>query len=128
MVSLEAVSAIVSSRGESEKAMPKAAEIDERRGLRDTSQIKVLVADDHAMVREGIAEMLSLNEDIEIVGQAGDGREAIELAKETRPDVVILDVEMPVMGAQAALRRLLELSPPPKVNYRHRVRQPTPGA
>ncbi len=67
------------------------------------------------MVCEGMAEMLSLNEDIEIVGQSGDGREAVELAKETKPDVVILDLEMPVIGAQAALRRLLELSPPPKV-------------
>jgi DNA-binding NarL/FixJ family response regulator len=75
----------------------------------------VLVADDHAMVREGMAEMLSLNEDIEIVAQAGDGREAIELARETSPDVVLLDVEMPVMGAQAALKQLLKLSPPPKV-------------
>jgi len=75
----------------------------------------VLVADDHAMVREGMAEMLSLNEDIEIVAQAGDGREAIELARETSPDVVLLDVEMPVMGAQAALKQLLKLSPTPKV-------------
>lgn len=75
----------------------------------------MLLVDDHAMVREGMAEMLSLNEDIEVVGQAGDGREAVELAKETGPDVVILDVEMPVMGAQATLKRLLELSPPPKV-------------
>ena len=73
------------------------------------------MADDHAMVREGMAEMLSLNEDIEIVAQAGDGREAIELARETSPDVVLLDVEMPVMGAQAALKQLLKLSPPPKV-------------
>jgi len=75
----------------------------------------VLVADDHAMVREGMAEMLSLNEDIEIIAQAGDGREAIELARETSPDVVLLDVEMPVMGAQAALKQLLKLSPTPKV-------------
>ena len=75
----------------------------------------MLLADDHAMVREGMAEMLSLNEDIEVVGQAGDGRQAVALAQETQPEVVILDVEMPVMGAQATLRRLLELSPPPKV-------------
>ena len=75
----------------------------------------MVLADDHAMVREGMAEMLSLNEDVEIVGQAGNGREAVELAKEVKPDVVILDVEMPVMGAQVALKRLLELSPPPKV-------------
>ncbi len=73
------------------------------------------MADDHAMVREGMAEMLSLNEDIEIVAQAGDGREAIELARETSPDVVLLDVEMPVMGAQAALKQLLKLSPTPKI-------------
>lgn len=73
------------------------------------------MADDHAMVREGLAEMLSLNEDIEVVAQAGDGREAVALAKEEHPDVVILDVEMPVMGAQAALRQLLALSPRPKV-------------
>ena len=77
--------------------------------------IKALIADDHAMVREGMAQMLSLNEDIEVVAQAGDGREAVALARETRPDVVILDVEMPVMGAQAALKRFLEFPKPPKV-------------
>ncbi len=67
------------------------------------------------MVREGMAEMLGLNDDIEVVAQARDGREAVALAKRENPDVVILDVEMPVMGAQATLRRLQELSPPPKV-------------
>ena len=67
------------------------------------------------MVREGMAEMLSLNDDVEVVAQAGDGREAVELAKKTAPDVVILDVEMPVMGAQAAIAHLLRLSPKPKV-------------
>jgi DNA-binding NarL/FixJ family response regulator len=75
----------------------------------------VLLADDHAMVREGMAEMLSLNEDVEVVAQAGNGREAVALAKETAPDVVILDVEMPVMGAQAAMAHLLRLSPTPRV-------------
>jgi DNA-binding NarL/FixJ family response regulator len=75
----------------------------------------VLLADDHALVREGMAQMLSLNDDVKVVGQAGDGREAVALARETRPDVVILDVEMPVMGAQAALKRLQELGSPPKV-------------
>ncbi len=67
------------------------------------------------MVREGMAEMLSLNEDVEVVAQAGNGREAVALAKETAPDVVILDVEMPVMGAQAAMAHLLRLSPTPRV-------------
>ena len=67
------------------------------------------------MVREGMAEMLSLNGDVEVVAQAGNGREAVALAKQTAPDVVILDVEMPVMGAQAAISHLLRLSPKPKV-------------
>lgn len=75
----------------------------------------MLLADDHAMVREGMAEMLSLNDDVEVVAQAGNGREAVALAKETVPDVVILDVEMPVMGAQAALGKLLKFPSPPKV-------------
>lgn len=75
----------------------------------------MLVADDHAMVRQGISEMLSTDESIRVVGEAGNGKEALALARETKPDVVILDVEMPVMGAQPALRRLLDLSPQPKV-------------
>lgn len=66
------------------------------------------------MVREGMAEMLDLHDDIEVVAQAADGREAIELARETQPDVAILDVEMPVMGAQATLKRLREFKAPPK--------------
>jgi DNA-binding NarL/FixJ family response regulator len=75
----------------------------------------VLLADDHAMVRQGMAEMLSTDEGIEVVAEAADGREAVDLARRTNPDVVILDVEMPVMGGQVALRRLLDISPPPRV-------------
>lgn len=59
--------------------------------------------------------MLSTDEGIEVVAEAADGREAVDLAWRSRPDVVILDVEMPVMGGQVALRKLLALSPPPKV-------------
>jgi DNA-binding NarL/FixJ family response regulator len=75
----------------------------------------VLLADDHAMVREGMAEMLSLEDDVEVVAQASNGREAIALARQTYPDVVILDVEMPVMGAQGALQRIMEAPSPPQV-------------
>ena len=75
----------------------------------------MLLADDHAMVRQGMAEMLSTDEGIEVVAEAADGREAVDLARRTNPDVVILDVEMPVMGGQVALRRLLDISPPPRV-------------
>ncbi len=59
--------------------------------------------------------MLSTDPGIEIVGEATNGREAVDLAREKRPDVIVLDVEMPVMGGQVALRRLLDLSPPPRV-------------
>ena len=59
--------------------------------------------------------MLSTDPGIEIVGEAANGKEAVNLAERTKPDVAILDVEMPLMGGQAALRRLLDLSPPPRV-------------
>lgn len=75
----------------------------------------MLLADDHAMVREGMSEMLSTDEDIEVVGEAENGQEAVELVRKLKPDVVILDIEMPVMGAQVALTRMLRISPLPKV-------------
>ncbi|MBA3952913.1 MAG: response regulator transcription factor [Rubrobacter sp.] len=75
----------------------------------------MILADDHAMVRQGFSEMLSADAGMEVVGEAENGREAVALAERTGPDVAILDVEMPVMGAQAALKKLLALSPPPKV-------------
>jgi DNA-binding NarL/FixJ family response regulator len=75
----------------------------------------VLLADDHALVRQGMAEMLSTDPGMEVVAEAANGREAVDLAHKQRPDVVILDVEMPVMSGQVALRKLLDLRPPPKV-------------
>jgi DNA-binding NarL/FixJ family response regulator len=77
--------------------------------------IRVVLADDHTMFRQGLKEMLSTDEYIEVVGEAENGAEAVELAKKTLPDVVVLDVEMPVMGAREAMNRLLLLSPSPRI-------------
>jgi DNA-binding NarL/FixJ family response regulator len=77
--------------------------------------IRVVLADDHTMFRQGLKEMLSTDEHIKVVGEAENGAEAVELARETSPDVVILDVEMPVMGAREAMDQLLLLSPPPSI-------------
>jgi DNA-binding NarL/FixJ family response regulator len=75
----------------------------------------VLLADDHAMFRQGVREMLSTDEEIEVVGEAQNGREAVALAERLKPDVVLLDVEMPIMGARQAMERMLGNAPTPRV-------------
>lgn len=77
--------------------------------------IKVLLVDDHALFREGVAEIFNAEEGMEVVGEAANGEEAIGLAAEVKPDVVLLDVEMPLMGAEQALRRILCTSPSSKI-------------
>ncbi len=77
--------------------------------------IKVLLADDHALFREGIAEIFAAEDDILVIGEAENGSEAIALAEGEKPDVVLLDVEMPVMGAERAIGGILRVSPSSKV-------------
>jgi DNA-binding NarL/FixJ family response regulator len=79
------------------------------------AKIRVLLADDHAMFRQGIREMISTDEKIEVVGEAENGREAVALAERLEPDVVLLDVEMPVMGAKRVMEAMLQNSPSPRV-------------
>jgi len=67
------------------------------------------------MFRQGVREMLSTDEEIEVVGEAQNGREAVALAERLKPDVVLLDVEMPVMGARQAMERMLGNTPTPRV-------------
>jgi len=73
--------------------------------------IKVLLVDDHRLVRAGLQSLLQACEDIEVVGSAADGREALELVGEVQPDVVLMDLSMPGMGGVEATRRLLEAHP-----------------
>jgi DNA-binding NarL/FixJ family response regulator len=72
-----------------------------------TGTIRVLVADDQALVRNGLRMILEVEPDLELVGEAADGREAVRLARETAPDVVLMDVRMPVLDGLEATRRLL---------------------
>ena len=74
-------------------------------------RIRVLVADDQAIVRDGLVTLLGLLDDLEIVGEAADGEQAVRLALETRPDVVLMDLRMPVLDGAAATARILEKLP-----------------
>lgn len=73
--------------------------------------ISVLVVDDHELVRTGICRMLEDNTEIEVVGQAENGEDAIQIARQLQPDVVLLDVNMPGIGGVETTRRLLQSVP-----------------
>ncbi|MFD5393699.1 response regulator [Streptomyces sp. NPDC127097] len=79
------------------------------------SAIRVLLADDEEMVRHGVRLILRHAEGIEVVGEAANGAEAVRLAAEDRPDVVLLDVRMPVLDGLAAVEPLTALDPAPQV-------------
>lgn len=72
------------------------------------SPIRVLIVDDHAVVREGLRAFLELQDGLHVVGEAGDGEEALELADRTRPDVILMDLVMPKLDGASAMRRLRE--------------------
>jgi len=80
-----------------------------------SGKIRVILAEDHRTVREGFRLLLDAQPDIEVVGEAGDGRAALRLAKELAPDIVLMDVSMPEMNGLKATERLREESPAVRV-------------
>ena len=87
----------------------------ERSRVGSRPPLRVLLVDDHEAVRQGLAAMLREAPGIELVGEASDGREAINLATDLQPDVVIMDVSMPVMGGDEATRQIKEYLPKTRV-------------
>ena len=78
-------------------------------------KIRILLADDHALVRHGFRMILAAESDMEIVGEAANGRDAVETAERLRPDVVVMDVAMPELNGIEATRRLAETAPRTRV-------------
>ena len=78
-------------------------------------KITVLLAEDHTIVREGFRKMLEFEADFEVVGEAHDGRHAVALASKLRPEVVLMDIAMPLLNGLEATRRVLKALPATKV-------------
>ncbi len=79
------------------------------------SEIKVLIVDDHSLVRQGLKQIIELESDIKVVGLAGDGEEAILKTQQLKPDVILLDINMPKVNGIQALRRLKDMDRNTKV-------------
>lgn len=78
-------------------------------------KIGVLLVDDHTVVRQGLRALLSSEEDIEVLGEAENGRQAVMLARKTPPDVVVMDVAMPLLNGLEATRQILKIVPTAKI-------------
>ena len=80
-------------------------------------QIKVMIADDNEVVREGLRSIFEAHKDIVVVGQAVDGLDAIEKAEKLRPDVILMDGQMPRMEGPEAIRRIKKIMPDVKILF-----------
>ena len=76
-----------------------------------SDKIRIIIADDHIVLREGTRELLQKESDLEVVGEAGDGEEAVELVKKLKPDVAIVDIAMPKLNGIEATKQIKAISP-----------------
>jgi len=83
--------------------------------MKSTKRITVLLAEDHMIVREGLRKLLEVESDIEVVGEADNGRKAVEMTRELRPDVVVMDIAMPLLNGLEATRQIRQVVPDAKV-------------
>ncbi|HEX8145477.1 MAG TPA: response regulator transcription factor [Pyrinomonadaceae bacterium] len=81
----------------------------------NADRLRILLVEDHEIVREGVRTMVSAQADMEVIGEAGDGRTAIRLAEELRPDIVVMDISMPDMNGLQATEKLKQLRPEIKI-------------
>jgi two-component system response regulator NreC len=79
------------------------------------SKIRVMIVDDHSLVREGITALLKFHEDVEVIGEASDGKEAIEAAARLKPDVILMDIAMPGLGGLEATLEIKRRDPDIKI-------------
>jgi DNA-binding NarL/FixJ family response regulator len=80
-----------------------------------SANVRIVIADDHKLMREGLSSLLSQQADIQVVGQATNGREAVQLAERENPDVVVMDVSMPDLNGIDATRQIISRSPRTRV-------------
>ncbi len=78
-------------------------------------KIRVLIAEDHEIVREGLKMIVAAQDDLEVVGEVGDGREAVRLARELKPDIILMDVSMPELNGLLAAAKLKRVAPDIKI-------------
>jgi DNA-binding NarL/FixJ family response regulator len=83
--------------------------------MTEPNPLRILIADDHPLFRDGIQMLLSTTEDLHVVGEATTGEEAIALAEQTQPDVILMDLRMPGLNGIEATRRIIDISPQSRV-------------